>query len=201
MTETKIEISPIAYIKSLMYFQRFANDFIHENTFKVAYGLLRGFIDVDKKMYIEDFIPIKDFEKEYIIFEEYERIFENIERLDKEYDDDEYPEYILGWARNALYDNLEPTLIDKKNQLIFQTAIHPRSFFWIFDHDSLAIGDGFSLYAFKDDIKAINIISELIEVSYNFTSDVYFDDIVQLAINIEEKRKNKEILIKGIEEI
>ncbi len=195
----KINISLIAYLKSLMYFQRFTNDSIDKKDYKFAYGLLKGFIDVDNELYIEDFIPIKNFNDQYVIFEEQDIIFKHLQEIDEEYSKDEYPEYILGWARNSVHNDLEPSLIDKKNQILFQNT-NPRSFFWIFDNESLAIGDGIKLFAFKDDFKTINMTSELTELSYTFSKDAYFDEIVQLAIEIEEKRKSKEILIRGIEE-
>lgn len=199
--QKKILISPLAYIKSIMYFQRFTSDYINEKEFKFAYGLLLGYVDDhEKTIEIEDFIPYKDYNKEYIIFEKYEKIFGEIEKLNVKYDEDEFPQFILGWARNSLYDNDEPTIFDKKNQILFQTAINPDGFFWIFDYENLAIGNGFELHAFKNDIKVINITSELISLRYEFSKDIYLDEIVQLAVDIEEKRKNNEILIKGLEE-
>ena len=148
-----------------------------------------------------DFVPIRSFDKEFIKFEkEFDTIFEKVDLLNREYYDDEFPEYILGWGRNSLYNELEPNLIDKKNHLYFQSATNPNSFFMIFDHVDLSIGLGFTLYTFKDEFKSINIASELIELRSNFSKDVLLDDLVELAITIEEKRKTKEPLLKGLEE-
>lgn len=195
----KIIISPTAYIKSLMYFQRFTNQFMDPSEFKFAYGLFLGYIE--EEYMITDFIPLKAFGKEYIQFDkEFDNIFENADTLNKEYYDDQYPEYILGWGRNSLYNELEPTQIDKKNHLYFQSAVNPNSFFWIFDVGDLAIGYGFNIYQFKDDFKTINITSDVIEVRSDFSKDVLIEDLVQLAITIEERRKSKEPLMKGYKE-
>lgn len=197
----KLIISPIAYIKSLMYFQRFSSDFIESSSFKFAYGLLIGFIDpFDKSINVEDFIPLKEFEDKQVRFKEYDTIFTQVNKLNEEHDDEEYPEYILGWARNSVEDDIEPTLVDKENHLFFQTAINPRAFFWVFNHENLAIDLGFRLYAFEEDFKQINITSKLKELSYTFSKDVYLDDFIQLAIEIELKRKNSEPLLKGRKE-
>ncbi len=203
-TESKedvIVVSPMAYIKSLMYFQRFTSEFVNEDDFKFAYGLLIGYVDpFDNSTNIEDFIPIKDFDKEYIKFRKFDTIFENIDKLNVEFNDDEYPEYILGWARNSLHDDLDPTIFDKKNHLFFQTAINPKSVAWIFNFENLTIDYGFRLYAFKNDVKELTITSELKELKYKMSKNVNFDEFVEIAIDIEEKRKNSEVLIKGIEE-
>lgn len=196
-----ILISPIAYIKSLMYFQQFASEHVNEQDYKFACGLLMGYIDpYDHSLNIENFIPIKDFDKEYIKFEKYDGIFEDIIQLNKEYFDEEYPEYILGWARNDIYDNIEPNLIDKKNHLFFQSAINPHSIFWIFNHENLAVDDGYKIYHFKEDFKQTNITSELEESSYEYTKEVSIEEFMDLAIQIEEKRKNGEKLMKGMDE-
>ena len=201
VTQNKIIISPLTYIKSIMYFQRFSSDLLEEGDYKFAYALLLGFIDnIENEILITDFIPIKNFDVNYIKFEQYDKLFENIEKLNQEFSDDELPEYILGWARNSIHNDLEPTIFDKENHILFQTAIHPNSVFWIFNFDNLMVDDGFRLFSFKDDFKIINITSELIELNYSFSKEVYFDDLVQIAIDIEEKRKNKEVLIKGLEE-
>jgi hypothetical protein len=184
-----------------MYFQRFSSDYINEEENTFAYALLFGFIDnVENETLITDLIPIKDFGEEYIKFGKYDKLFEYIEKLNQKYSDDELPEYVLGWARNSIHNELEPTVFDKENHIIFQTSIHPNSVFWIFNFDNLMVDDGFRLFSFKDDFKAINITSKLIELNYKFSKEVYFDDLVQVAIDIEEKRKNKDILIRGIEE-
>lgn len=199
--EQKVIISSIAYIKSLMYFQRFSSEFIDEDKFKIAYALLIGYIDpVDNNIYIEQFIPLKSFEDQYVIFEDYETLFSQINELNKNYYDEEFPSYILGWARNSIFHEFEPSLIDKENHLIFQTAINPDAFFWVFDHENLTIGNGIKLHRFKEDFKVINITSKLQELRYNLSENVYLDELVSIAVDLEEKRKNKEIIIKGIEE-
>ncbi len=201
VTQNKVVISPLAYIKSLMYFQRFSSEYIDEKENKFAIGLLLGFIDdYENETLITDFIPIRDFNEEYIKFKKYNKLFEHIEKLNQEFSDEELPEYILGWARNSIHNDLEPTVFDKENHIFFQTAIHPKCLFWIFNFDNLIVDDGFRLYSFKEDFKTINITSELIELRYGFAKEVYFDDLVQIAIDLEDKRKSKEILIKGIEE-
>ena len=101
---------------------------------------------------------------------------------------------------SVLYNELEPNLIDKQNQVYFQSAMNPDGFFMIFDHVDLSIGLGFTLYTFKDDFKTINIASDLIEIRANFSKDVLIDDLVDLAITIEEKRKKKEPLLQGLED-
>jgi hypothetical protein len=201
LAQNKIIISPIAYIKSLMYFQRFSSEYINESEQKFAFGLLLGFIDdFENETLITDFIPIKDFGDEYLKFSKFNTFFESIEKLNQEYNDEEYPEYIVGWARNSLFNDLEPTIFDKENHLLFLTSIHSKSVFWIFNFDNLMVDDGFRLFSFKEDFKIVNITSELIELSYNFSKEVSFDDIVQIAIDIEEKRKLQETLIKGEQE-
>ncbi|MHA1149873.1 MAG: hypothetical protein ACTSR8_16680 [Promethearchaeota archaeon] len=192
----KIIISPTAYIKSLMYFQRFTNEFMDKSEFRFAYGLFLGYIE--DEYLITDFIPLKDFNKEYIRFDkDFDKIFENVDLLNREYYDDQYPEYILGWGRNSLYNELEPTQIDKENHLYFQTSINPNSFLWIFDMGDLSIGYGFNIFQFKDDFKTLNKVSELVELRTDFAKDVLIEDLIQLAITIEEKRKNKAPLLKG----
>ena len=112
--QKKILISPIAYIKSLMYFQTYTNEFIQESEFKFAYGLFLGYIE--EEINITDFVPIRAFNKEYIKFENnFDTIFEKVDILNREYYHDDFPEYILGWGRNSLYNELEPNLIDKQN--------------------------------------------------------------------------------------
>lgn len=196
--QNKIIVYPTAYIKSLMYFQRFTNKFLDATQLKFAYGLFLGY--VEETLVITDFIPLKEFNQQYIDFEEYDDVFYKIEQLNNQYYDEQYPEYILGWGRNSLYNDLEPTEIDKKNHLLFQTAINPQSFFWVFSHEELTIGYGFDIYRFKDEFLSINQTSELTQLKVEFAKDVYIDEIIQLAIDIEEKRKKKEPLMKGLEE-
>ncbi len=201
LTQNKLIISPIAYIKSLMYFQRFSSEFLDEKEYKYSYGLLLGFIDdFENETLITDFIPIKEFGKEFIKFDKYSKLYENIENLNQEFSNDEYPEYIIGWARNTLNDDFEPTVFDKENHIRFINSIHQKSILWVFNFNNLMVDDGFRIYSFKSDFKVINITSELFELSYKFSNDINFEDLVQLAVEIEEKRKTKEILIKGISE-
>ena len=201
MEHNKIIISPIAYIKSILYFQRFTSEFISEENFKSSYALLVGFIDpLEKETVITDFVPIKDFQDKYIDFTKDTLVLEKIAKVNHDFDDDEFPEYVLGWARNTVMNDLEPITIDKKNHLIFQTAIDPQAIFWIFNYDNLMIDDGFRLYSFQENFKSINLVSELKELRYDFSKNVYFDDLMDLAIQMEEKRKSKKILIKGIGE-
>jgi len=184
-----------------MYFQRFSSEYMDENDFKFSYALLVGYLNpFKKKTYISDFVPIKEFNKEYINFKKDPLIFEKIAKVNLDYDDEEFPEFVIGWARNSLYNDLEPTEIDKENHIVFQTAIEPQALFWVFNYDNLMIDDGFRLYIFDDDFKSINIASELAELKYNFSNKVFLDDLIDLAIDIEEKRKTKKIVIKGIEE-
>lgn len=198
-SHSTLKIAPLAYIKSLMYFQRFSSDYIDENDFKIAYGLLLGFKDVDGVLVVEDFIPYSHFNQEYVIFEEKALLITKIKNLNLKYNDDEFPSYILGWARNAIDDSREPTLIDKKNHNFFQ-AIRKNSFFWIFNYTDLAIDYGIKIYEFEEDYKAINLTSNLREKSFSFSKSVYIEDIINFAIEMEDKRKNNEILIEGIEE-
>ncbi|MHA1293552.1 MAG: hypothetical protein ACTSQJ_12915 [Promethearchaeota archaeon] len=195
----KVIIAPLAYIKSLMYFQRFSNEFMDEKEYKFAYGLLLGFFNEQGSVCIDDFVPIKEFEKEYLRFKKFDKIFEYVNQLNNRYNNDEFPLYIMGWARNSIYNDINPNIIDKENHLFFQTAIEPKSILWIFNIDNLTIDDGFKIYTFKGDFKTINISSELIEIKYEFSKEIYFDELVQIAIDIEKKRKNSEIIIKGIE--
>lgn len=197
--QSTLSVAPLAYIKSLMYFQRFSSDYINQNEFKIAYGLLLGFRDVDGVLFIEDFIPYNHYNKQFVIFEEKAQLIKKIKDLNLKYDDDEFPSYILGWARNAIDDSREPTLIDKKNHNFFQ-AIRKNSFFWIFNYTDLAIDYGIKVYEFEDDYKAVNIISQLKEKAFSFSKNVYIEDIINLAIEMEDKRKNNEIIIEGIEE-
>lgn len=198
--KAKLIVSPIAYLKNLMFFQRFTSEFVKDTEFKFAYGLLLGFVDVDNTMTIENFVPIKPFDKEYIAFKKFEKVFNDLDDLNKKHYDQEFPEYILGWARNTLYNNFEPTLFDKQNQLLFQTAIHPKSVFWIFDFENLAIETGIKVFRFKGDFKEFNITSEFETVNFEFSKNVSIDELIRIAIEMEDKRKNKEVLIKGIEE-
>ena len=201
MEHHRISISPIAYIKSLMYFQRFSSEFIGEENFKFSYALLVGYLNpFKKKTYITDFVPIKEYNKENINFKKDPFIFEKIAKVNLDYDDEEFPEFVIGWARNSLYNDLEPTDIDKQNHLVFQTAIEPQALFWVFNYDNLMIDDGFRLYIFDDDFKSINMVTPLAELKYNFSNKVFLDELIEIAINIEEKRKTKAIVIKGIEE-
>lgn len=201
MEHHKIIITPTAYIKSLMYFQRFSSEFLNEEDFKFSYALLVGYLNpFKKKKYITDFVPIKEYNKEYIDFKKDSLIFEKIDKVNLDYDDDEFPEYVLGWARNSLHNDIEPTDIDKENHLLFQTAIEPQALFWVFNYDNLMIDDGFRLYIFDDDFKSINVVTNLTELKYNFSNKVFLDDLIDLAIDIEEKRKTKRVVIKGIEE-
>ena len=184
-----------------MYFQRFSSEFMDEEEFKFSYALLVGYLNpFKKKTYISDFVPIKEYNKEYVNFKKETLIFEKIAKVNLDYDDEEYPEFVIGWARNSLYNDLEPTEIDKENHIVFQTAVEPQALFWVFNYDNLMIDDGFRLYIFDDNFKSINIASDLAELKYNFSNKVFLDDLIDLAIDIEEKRKTKKIVIKGIEE-
>jgi len=150
--KAKVVVSPIAYLKNLMFFQRFTSEFVNVSEFKFAYGLLLGFVDIDNTINIEDFVPIKPFEKEYLVFKKFEKIFNDLEEINKSHYDQEFPEYVLGWSRNTLYNNFEPSLFDKQNQMLFQTSIHPKSVFWIFDFENLAIETGIKVFQFKGDL-------------------------------------------------
>ncbi len=129
--QKKIIVSPLAYIKSLMYFQRFSSEFIEEKQFKLAYGILLGFVDVDNTIYIDDFVPLKAFDREFLRFNTHEKIFEKKEKINKEHYDEEFPEYVIGWARNCINGSLETSVIDKKNHLLFQN-LQTNALFWIF---------------------------------------------------------------------
>ncbi len=199
--EYTVIVSTTAYIKSLMYFLRFSSEFIKVENFNYAYGLLIGyFSEKDEEVHVTNFIPFKDFSKEYVSFEKLPFIYDNIEELNREYAGEIKPKQVIGWARNSVYNSLEPTLFDKRNHLLFQISIHPKCFFWIFNMYNLVVDDGFRLYTFKEDFKVINITSNLIKMKYQFSNEVDFDDLVQTAIIMEEQRKIKEPLITGIEE-
>ncbi len=197
--QKKIIVSPLAYIKSLMYFQRFSSEFIEEKQFKLAYGILLGFVDVDNTIYIDDFVPLKAFDREFLRFNTHEKIFEIIEKINKEHYDEEFPEYVIGWARNCINGSLETSVIDKKNHLLFQN-LQTNALFWIFDFGNLSIDSGFKLFSFKDDFKECNISSELYELNFEFSKNINIDDLVKVAIEIEEKRKTREQLLRGLEE-
>ncbi len=197
--QKKIVVSPLAYIKSLMYFQRFSSEFIEEKEFKLAYALLLGFVDIDDTIYIDDFVPLKDFDREFLRFDKHERIFEIIEKTNKEHYNEELPEYVLGWARNCVNGTLEPSVIDKKNHLLFQ-SIQTNALFWIFDFGNLSVDTGFKLFNFKDDFKERNISSELQDLNFEFSKTANIDELVKIAIQIETKRKTRELLLRGLEE-
>ncbi|MHA1335357.1 MAG: hypothetical protein ACTSPW_06345 [Promethearchaeota archaeon] len=202
MTELpkKIILSPYAYIKSLMYFQQYSNSFTSKSEHRFAYGLFIGY--EDDEIYVTEFVPIQSFKDYYILFEnDFDLIFTFIEKLNREYYDDEFPEYVIGWGRNSLYNGLEPTYFDKKNHLLFQLGIERNSFFLIFDYEELSIGNGIAAYKFKDNFILSAIISQTEEINYRFSKDVLIEDLIDLAIEIEERRKNREPLIKGINEV
>ncbi|MFO8017382.1 MAG: hypothetical protein R6U96_02005 [Promethearchaeia archaeon] len=197
--QSTLSLSPLAYIKSLMYFQRFSSKFIDENQFKMAYGLLLGYTDIDGITVIEDFIPYKQFKKQHIIFKEKHRLIKKIKKLNLKYDDEEFPSYIVGWARNSIDDTRETTLIDKKNHIFFQ-AIHKNSFFWIFNFGDLTIDYGIKIHEFQEDYKSVNVTTELTELPFTFSKNIYIEDIINLGIEMEDKRDHDEPLIEGIEE-
>lgn len=198
-SQSTLSVSPFAYIKSLIYFQRFSSEYIEENQFKLAYALLLGFKDVDGVLVIEDFIPYRQFEDHHIVFKQNDQLVKDIKNLNLKYDDEEYPSYILGWARNTVNDSREPTLIDKKNHIFFQ-ALRKNSFFWIFNYRDLSIDYGMKIYQFVDDYKAVNLTSELRALPFTFSKNVYIEEIINLAIEMEDKRKYDERLIEGIKE-
>lgn len=199
MAEENIEVKldPIAYMKLLMYFLRFSNN---QDNSKFAYGLLLGYKNEDKPTEITDFLPIKNSGNTFLDFEEYPEIFNHLEDFNEKYNDDEYPEYILGWARSSKNLGIKTSILDKKNHLYFQGNIYPNSVLIVFNYDNLEFDDGIEILRLDGDFKELNMVSTFNQINWEYSDIFELDDLLNLALKLTISQKSKSILIKDLED-
>jgi len=202
MAEDNIEVKldPIAYLKLLMYFLRFSNQTTTKEDSRIAYGLLLGYKNEENKIIVSDFFPIKNSGIIFLDFEEYPKLFDYLEKYNEKYDDDEYPEYIIGWARNSKKLGIKTTILDKKNHLYFQSLGFPPSIVIIFNCDNLAFDDGFTIFRLEGDLKEINMMSDFTTVRWEYSDFFELDDILDIILKIINSISSKSILIKDTED-
>ena len=202
MAEDNIEVKldPIAYLKLLMYFLRFSNQTTTKEDSRIAYGLLLGYKNEENKIIVSDFFPIKNSGIIFLDFEEYPKLFDYLEKYNEKYDDDEYPEYIIGWARNSKKLGIKTTILDKKNHLYFQSLGFPPSIVIIFNCDNLAFDDGFTIFRLEGDLKEINMMSDFTTVRWEYSDFFELDDILDIILKIINSISSKSILIKDMED-
>jgi hypothetical protein len=202
MAEDNIEVKldPIAYLKLLMYFLRFSNQITNKEESRIAYGLLLGYKNEENQTVVSDFFPIKNSGINFLDFEDFPKMFDYLEKYNEKYDDDQYPEYIVGWARNSKKLGIKTSILDKKNHLYFQSLGFPRSIVIIFNCDNLAFDDGFTILQFEGDFKEINIMSNFTIVKWEYSDFFELDDVIDILMKILTSFKSRSILIKDTED-
>jgi proteasome lid subunit RPN8/RPN11 len=182
----EIKLAPMAYLDIYRHCTAKANNE------SLIYGILTGYVD-DNVPYIKKYIPYSHYESE-LDFETKHEFFLQADRFNEEnYDPEFISDEILGWVRSYPTDDIEPSEIDRKNHVYFQTAYSKNAIAMFMPPNA----DQYVMQVknFKDSLPEIDITSPFEDIDWNFDEIDDLDDLFRFVLNLQINRKTNQPLI------